>query len=93
MLKKIVESPYLNLLSGLVLLMTAGYETWKKFEEFHLAAHHGIVFFSIVHIVKKLCMASKRLRKRKRSYPDAGELGWRRCWGNGLRWFLKPTVC
>lgn len=52
MLKKIVKSPYLNLLSGLVLLLTSGLEIWENLEEFHLETHHGIFFFAIVQIIK-----------------------------------------
>ena len=52
MLKNIVQSPYLNILSGLILLITAGYETWKGFGETSLGAHHGILIFSLIHIAK-----------------------------------------
>lgn len=54
MLKKITESPYLNLLSGLILLMTAGYETLETLDEFHLAAHHGLLVFSVIQIIKTI---------------------------------------
>ncbi len=51
---KIAQSPYLNLLSGLVLLATAGYETWANIEEVSIGAHHGILIFSIVHLLKTI---------------------------------------
>ncbi|NQY64785.1 MAG: hypothetical protein HRT38_13830 [Alteromonadaceae bacterium] len=54
MLKKIVQSPYLNLLSGLVLLITSGSETWNLFDELVIGAHHGILIFSIIQIVKTI---------------------------------------
>ena len=47
MLNYFVQSPILNLLSGLVLLLTAGYETWLTIEEFSVGAHHGVLF--LVH--------------------------------------------
>lgn len=53
MLKRIIQSPYLNLISGLVLLATAGYETWKSLDE-GVGAHHGVLVFSVIHIVKLL---------------------------------------
>jgi len=52
MLKKVVHSPYLNLFSGLVLLLTAGWETWHRLGEFSLAAHHGVLVFSIIQLLK-----------------------------------------
>lgn len=54
MLKKITESPYLNLLSGLILLMTSGYETFETLDEFHLGVHHGILVFSVIQIIKTI---------------------------------------
>jgi len=54
MLKQITQSPYLNLLSGLILLMTAGYETWDTFEEATLGAHHGILIFGLIQIAKSI---------------------------------------
>lgn len=54
MLKKITQSPYLNLLSGLILLTTAGYETWDSLEEATMGAHHGILIFSLIQIAKAI---------------------------------------
>ena len=52
--EKLTRSPYLNLLSGLILLITSGYETWDTIESFSLGAHHGVLVFSIIHILKSL---------------------------------------
>ena len=52
MLRDITQSPYLNLLSGLILLMTAGYETVETFDHLHLATHHGVLCFSLIQIIK-----------------------------------------
>ena len=54
MLREITRSPYLNLLSGLVLLGTSGYETWSTLEEFSIGSHHGILLFSIIHILRTI---------------------------------------
>lgn len=54
MLKAITHSPYLNFLSGLVLLITSGYETWISFGEGIIGAHHGILMFGVVHIAKSI---------------------------------------
>ncbi|MFT5661381.1 MAG: hypothetical protein ACI9TV_002027 [Sulfurimonas sp.] len=53
MLKRITENPYLNLISGLILLFTSAFETWKSLEE-GLGLHHGILLFSLIHIVKAI---------------------------------------
>lgn len=54
MLRTITQSPYLNLLSGLILLMTAGYETVETFDHFHLGSHHGVLVFSLIQILKTI---------------------------------------
>lgn len=54
MLRKITHSPYLNLLSGMILLITAGSEIWESFEEASLGAHHGIAFFGLVQMLKSI---------------------------------------
>ncbi len=54
MLKKIVHSPYLNLFSGVILLLTSGWETWNSLDEFSLAAHHGVLVFSLVQILRTI---------------------------------------
>lgn len=56
-LKHIVENPYLNIVVGAVLLYSGLVETLDEFreiEEFNLGAHHGIVLFAVVHILKIL---------------------------------------
>lgn len=52
MLEKITKSPFLNLFSGLVLLSTSAYETIMTLGEGHIGVHHGVLVFSIIHIVK-----------------------------------------
>jgi hypothetical protein len=56
MLKKITESPYLNLLSGIILLVTSSYEVWESFGESageaSVGAHHGIFIFALMQILK-----------------------------------------
>lgn len=54
MLEKITRSPQLNLLSGLALFVSSGYETWHTIDHFSLAAHHGVLIFSIIQILKAL---------------------------------------
>jgi len=54
MLKKIVHSPYLNLFSGFALLFTSGWETLARFDEFALAAHHGVLVFSLIQIARTI---------------------------------------
>ena len=49
-----MQSPYINLTCGMVLLFTAGYETWDRFSEYTVSSHHGILVFSIIQILKTL---------------------------------------
>jgi len=57
MFRKIIDSPLLKLLVGIILLYTSGTEVWhelQKADEVSLGAHHGIVVFALVHILKTL---------------------------------------
>lgn len=54
MLNRFVKNPFTNLLSGFILLLSSGYEVWNTVEEFTFGAHHGVLVFSIVHILKSL---------------------------------------
>lgn len=54
MYKKIIRSPYLNLFCGLILITTAAYETYESFYEFSIGAHHGVLIFGIVQVIKTL---------------------------------------
>jgi hypothetical protein len=53
-LQKITESPYLNLVSGLILLTTAGIEIFRTLDEGLIGAHHGVAIFGLIEIVKTL---------------------------------------
>ena len=52
MLKRITQSPYLNLLSGLILLATSGYEVFITANEAVVGVSHGILIFSVIHVIK-----------------------------------------
>jgi len=54
MFAKIIHSPFLNLVSGLILLVTASYETFEKFDDYSIGVHHGILVFSFIQILKSL---------------------------------------
>ena len=54
MLRKITQSPYLNLLSGLVLLVTSAYEIAVTVDGAVIGARHGILVFSLIQILKTL---------------------------------------
>lgn len=54
MLNRFIKNPFTNLLSGIILLLSSGYEVWSTIEEFTVGAHHGVLLFSIVHILKSL---------------------------------------
>jgi len=52
MLKKITQSPLLNLFSGLVLLLTSSYEVVVTADEAFIGVSHGVLIFSIVQLLK-----------------------------------------
>lgn len=52
MLRKITQSPFLNLFSGLVLLVTSAYEIAISVDEAFIGVSHGILVFSIIQITK-----------------------------------------
>jgi hypothetical protein len=54
MLKKILKSPYLNLFSGLIILITAGYEIIESVDKLEIGIHHGLFIFAIVNIIQTL---------------------------------------
>ena len=54
MLKKIVNSPYLNLVAGFILLTTAGVEIFESIETHTIGAHHGVFIYAVVHILKSI---------------------------------------
>lgn len=53
-LKKIVENPWLNLISGLVLFITSGMEIIRTLGDGHIGAHHGVAVFGLVKVVQCL---------------------------------------
>lgn len=53
-LKYIVEHPWINLLSGLILLISASIEIVQTIEENDLGAHHGVAIFAVIHILQNL---------------------------------------
>jgi membrane protein required for beta-lactamase induction len=52
MLRRITQSPYLNLLSGLILLMTSAYEIMVALDGVYFGVRHGVLIFSIIQIGK-----------------------------------------
>lgn len=52
MLKRITQSPYLNLLSGLILLASSGYEVFITANQAVVGVSHGILMFSIIHVFR-----------------------------------------
>jgi len=56
-IKAILASPYLDLVTGLILFVSGMAESWQEFQTldgFQFGVHHGVVLFSIVQIIKSL---------------------------------------
>ncbi len=55
LITRIAHHPYLNLFSGLVLLITASHEILLSLHEGKgIASHHGIAVLGVVQIIKSL---------------------------------------
>lgn len=57
LLARFVKNPYVNLLMGIVLMVTSGSEVWESLEEGaanHLGAHHGVFIFGLLHLLRQL---------------------------------------
>ena len=54
MLVKIINSPWLSLVSGIILLITSGIEVYDKIGAAHVGAHHGILIFALVQVIRTL---------------------------------------
>ncbi len=52
MLRRMTDSPYLNLFSGLVLLITSGYEIMMTVDDVLVGVRHGVLVFGLIQIVK-----------------------------------------
>ena len=52
MFNRFIQNPFVNLLCGLILLFTSGYEVWSTIEGFTIGAHHGVFIFSIMQVLK-----------------------------------------
>ena len=53
LITRIAHHPYLNLFSGLVLLITASHEILLSLDE-GIGTHHGVAIFGAVQLIKSL---------------------------------------
>ena len=57
-LQKLTASPYLNILVGIIMLVSGVSEVWKDFEKdfvtTSLGSHHGILAFGFLHVLRYL---------------------------------------
>ena len=53
LITRVAQHPYLNLFSGLVLLITASHEILLSIDE-GIGTHHGIAVLGVVQIIKSL---------------------------------------
>lgn len=56
-MKNIVDNPYLNIIVGLLFLYSGFQEAvdhYKEAEEIKIGAHHGVILFSMLYILKAL---------------------------------------
>ncbi len=56
-LRKFTSNPYLNVIIGIIFLSSGIFEMireLKELEEFRFGAHHGVILFALLHILKTL---------------------------------------
>ncbi|MCG8618852.1 MAG: hypothetical protein MI802_21735 [Desulfobacterales bacterium] len=53
-LTAIAENPWLNLISGVILIITAGSQIIQTFGDGHIGAHHGVAVFGLVQVIQCL---------------------------------------
>ncbi len=51
---RLISSPWLTLVGGLALLVTSLWETIESLSDASVGAHHGVLLFSIVQVLKVL---------------------------------------
>jgi len=63
MFRKILHSPQLSLMVGIILLCTAGYEILQTIEESSIGAHHGLLIYSLTHCAKAVSEMKEGLKE------------------------------
>ena len=57
-LRRIVENPFLNLVVGIILLISGLSEVWDTMWDdivnLNLKVHHGIIIFAILQVIKSI---------------------------------------
>jgi SAM-dependent MidA family methyltransferase len=72
-LKRITENPWLNVLVGLIFLVTGTMEMFDAMEEaegFVLGVHHGAMAYGLLHALKYLPNLFEGLEYVQRETPD-----------------------
>ena len=76
-LKGFLESPYVNLVIGLALLLTSLSEAWQTLGEdlksFRLGVHHGVGLFGLSFVLKSLVEVAERLIAASEAAEDVEE--------------------
>ena len=65
-----MASPYLNLASAPLLLMSSGYEIWSRLAEHSVGVRHGVLLFSLIQIFKTLPDIAENLEKMRKVHED-----------------------
>ncbi len=76
-LKRFLDSPYVHLGIGVILLLTSLSEAWETLGEdlkgFQLGAHHGLGLFGIFYVLKSLVEVLERLVEASEAAEDVEE--------------------
>ncbi len=53
-MEKFINSPYIKLLCGIILMVTSGKEVLDSFGDGTIGAHHGVLVFGFVQVLKSI---------------------------------------
>ncbi len=53
-LREMIENPWVNFISGLILLLSAGNEIIHTIDKTEIGTHHGVAIFGLIQTIKYL---------------------------------------
>ena len=74
-LAKIIKNPWVDLIVGIALMLTSGWEVYESFETAELGAHHGMLLFSIAQILKVIPDVVEGVRAVNEGIDEVKERG------------------
>lgn len=54
MFSRIIKSPWVSLASGLILMVSSGFEVYSEIADAKIGAHHGLLVYGFVMILRTI---------------------------------------